>query len=155
MHCIGSFKLMHIKNQFFKTLYKLFVTIVIIECVYLFAVPLVVNEILKTDVVKNSRIPSNFSLLSLYKKLEVHIANLLQKRTGFPCCVRRWVATTWCFNLQQHQKLVLHQNPWIYRGFRGLQMPSVATLFLNPYFSSILSISSVVSSIVVISALFL
>lgn len=53
MHCIGSSKLMHIKSQFFKILYKLFVTIIIIECVYLFAVPLVVNEVLKIDVVKN------------------------------------------------------------------------------------------------------
>ena len=44
---------MHIKNNFLKTLYKLFATIVIIECVYLFAVPLVVNEVLKTDVIKN------------------------------------------------------------------------------------------------------
>ena len=44
---------MHIKNQFLKILYKLFVTIIIIECAYLFAVPLVTNEVLKTDVVKN------------------------------------------------------------------------------------------------------
>ena len=65
---------MHIKNHHIKKLFKLLITISVLECIYLFAVPAIINNLLQSDLLKNIvKDKTNTELDYKQAKIKTHI----------------------------------------------------------------------------------
>ena len=65
---------MHIKNRYIKTLFKVLITISVFECLYLFAVPAIINGFLNGNLIKDI-VSKNTNAELDYKnaKIKTHI----------------------------------------------------------------------------------